>query len=237
MTKNDLIDKTLDVILYYTAPMAEKDILDELPSIDELNEQISFSKEHKKKMGVLFRKQRFKGKMLNLTSYAKKAAVCLLIISIIVGTISYFNVEAFRIEFLNLMLNFKEGYLNILVEDAKPDTEKRNTFILGNVEFGYIPDGFEIETNISNEFYEFSSVEKPYLYFSLQIMLIESNITTDTEDGFIAKIIINGNDALLFKKNNEETNLIWHSGDKMFSLSGNIIDSEIILIAENLKVN
>lgn len=66
-------------------------------------------------------------------------------------------------------------------------------------------------------------------------MISESEVTTDTEDGYITKIKINEEDAFLFKKGNEGNNLVWSSDNVIFSLSGNIADSEIIKVAENLK--
>ncbi len=238
MTKNDLIDKTLDIILYYTAPLAEKDMLDKLPSIEELNEDISFSKEHREKMNILFNKQYRKEKIFKIMQCTKRAAVWLFIISVLVGTISYYSVEAFRLNILNLGLQFKEGYANIFIKDRTTDSDNTNnndSIKIGNIEFGYIPDGFELETYVNNEDIEFKHTNNPSFYISLQIMISESEITADTEDGYTTKIKINGNDAFLFKKGNEGTNLVWSSDNVIFSLSGNIADSEIIKIAENLK--
>ena len=66
-------------------------------------------------------------------------------------------------------------------------------------------------------------------------MISESEITTDTEDGYITKIKINEDDAFLFKKDNEEINLLWSRDNEIFTLSANIAGSEIIKVAENLK--
>ena len=198
MTKNDLIDKTLDIILYYTAPLAEKDMLDKLPSIEELNEDISFSKEHRKKINILFNKQYRKEKIFKIMQCTKRAAVCLFIISILVGTISYYSVEAFRLKVVNLRLQFKEGYANIFIKDGTTDfdsADKNDSFKIGNIEFGYIPDGFELETYVNNEFVEFKNIDNPSSYISLQIMLSESEITTDIEGEYITKIKINEDDA------------------------------------------
>lgn len=189
-------------------------------------------------MATLFYKQYRKEKIFKIMQSTKRAAVCLFIISVLVGTISYYSVEAFRLKVMNLRLQFKEGYANIFIKDGTTDfdsADNNDSFKIGNMEFSYMPDGFKLETYVDNEYIEFKHTNNPSFYISLQIMISESEITADTEDGYTTKIKINGNDAFLFKKGNEGTNLVWSSDNVIFSLSGNIVDSEIIKIAENLK--
>lgn len=225
MNDKQPFDKTTEDILTCAAVLADRDIGEKLVEPDE---EIVFSKEHEDKMKKLFRKERQKQSMKVFSKYAKRAA-CILLVIVIGSGVAICSVEAWRIKFLNFVLEIGQPNTDFNFSDNGGLSYSDDEITLE-----YIPMGFEMTKNYSTRqrvFLVFTSGEK---YFQMIISDLDSNSSIDTEDGATEKLYVNGNEAI-YTTNKNINALIWHNNELTFSVAGNIAREEIIKIAENIK--
>ena len=73
------------------------------------------------------------------------------------------------------------------------------------------------------------------LFFSFSEYEPSAFTNLDTEDAEIRSVSINGSSALLINKRNTIT-IVWMNDEKYFILSGNIMEGELIKIADNVRL-
>ena len=130
MKYNDIFDNALNGMINEAANMvAEKDE-------EMLDEDILFSKEHQDKMDKLFKAERRKAAIKKFTKYSKWAA-CVVLVCVAVLGISLFSVEAWRVRFLNFVLESNQPNTDYNFSETKGTTYSDDYFILG-----YVPMGF-----------------------------------------------------------------------------------------------
>ncbi len=228
MKRNQLLEKTLDNTLHYIAPIAEEELMKEFNS--RFNGNIEFSKEHEGKIQKLFKTERKKQFSSQATLILKRIAIIFIIISV-VSTISILIVEAWRIKYLNFIIEVKDKYSDISLKEV---TFYNNSYKTEDIAFGYIPEGFLVEdTKITDNHLFIQFVNQNNLYFSLDVNSLDVNLSIDTENANLREILINDGKAVLVEKNNEKI-LVWNNDKHIFTLIGNIKTSEIIKIAENI---
>lgn len=212
-----------DDILKLAAEIADREIGE---SLKDPEEEIVFSPEHEEKMHRLFRRERRKISRRKFAKFAARAACVLLVIAIGCG-VTVYNVEAWRLRFLNFVLekdkpnsayNFKEGGgINYSDDD---------------VALNYVPMGFSLkrkdETSLSL-FYLFESEDK---YFYFETHSLDTDGTMDTENAVVEKTKVNGYDALFVSKNLWNM-LIWCDSNAAYSVTGDISREEIEKIAKD----
>lgn len=179
---------------------------------------------HKRKLRVFMNKSI---KILN------KVGIIVLIFTIIFA-ISYTTVEAFRLKVLNFFLTFEKEYASVSLAEEEAD---------GNITTGlsntyaptYIPEGYWIDNTIDEVNYkviEYINDKKEIIRFT------ESNFSTitniDTENAEIVKDIkINGVNGLFVTKNGKTT-ISWSMDNRIFVVSAQIREEEIVQIAESV---
>lgn len=231
MSQNNT-DKILEIMFEEAATNAAETIGKEMP---EVTENINFSKEHISKMNKLFKAQRRKEMLIKLAKVSKIAASILLTI-VLVGGISIFSVEAWRVKILNFIVDNNKHNTNIKFfdndnEDKVVDviTEYSNEHVL----LKYIPDGFEVnEEYISktNSFIAFVNEDK---FFNIDISNVDGEMSLDTEDSVVENVKIKDYNGMYISKGKVNM-LVWSNDFKIIILTGNIQKNEIIKIAENI---
>jgi len=225
MNDKQSLDKTTDDILTYAAMLADREIGEKL---DEPDEEIVFSKEHEDKMKRLFRKEWRKQSAKIFSKYAQRAA-CVLLVVIIGSGVAIYSVEAWRIKFLNFVLEIGQPNTDFNFSD-----NGGSSYSDDDITLEYVPMGFEMTDSYSTRqkvFLTFTSGEK---YFQIVISDINSNSSIDTENGTIEKADVNGYEAV-YTTNKNINALIWHNNELVFRIAGNIPKEEILKIAENIK--
>lgn len=232
MDNKDLINKALDIMLQPAASDAEDKIVNDiLKNLDD-NEHIEFSKEHELSMKKIFRNQRRKILLKELYFYSKRIAVFFLVVIVISG-VSIFSVSAWRIRFLNFVIDMKQTHTEInFSEDGGNDT-----YTSDEISFGYFPDGYKLEERDIGEKDIYLRFRNGENYFSFSIDRIAGlTFGIDTEGANVKRLTINGGEAIYSAKANANI-LVWHDDDYVYHIIGNIEEKEAVLIAENMKNN
>lgn len=226
MNENKLYDKLLDDLISHAAPIAIKEMVNEM---DE-PEPVEFSKEHEAKMKQLFKKERNRLRYKKILRHSKRVAIFIIIL-ITVITVSIFSVEAWRIKVLNFIINMQQTHSEI---DFNKEIVQGDSYISDEISFEYIPNGFKLQSNNYEEnmlFLRFTNKEQ---YFRFSTATIEGNMGIDTENGDVKRVIINENEGI-YSTNNNINILVWHDNDLSYTLFGNIKEIEMIKIAENIN--
>lgn len=183
-----------------------------------------FSKNHRQKMNKLFDKMRND----KYHKFTKRATRVLLVAAIVLSfTLTAFAVPTSR-DFL--IKKFKE-YSIFSVEDSS--TLK----IHGNINIGYIPDGFNQTENFESEYlYTYNYEGNANQWFSVEITSNSMDFVLDTEE-YEYEEFDGGNIKYFLYKSNQNTNgVIWHNEKYTFIVCGNLSKSEILNIAQNVNI-
>lgn len=223
---NETIDRAFDAMLDEAAAIVNKEEGEKLviPDID-----VEFSEEHKKKMEKLFRKERQKYRFRTAVTYMPRVA-CIILIIVAVMAAQSFDGEAWRKKFMNFIFN----------ADA-PDTEisfseEKQSEIYGDmVEFGYMPTGFTIEKSEVSRRHTLLAFCYKDKYFQFKLNDLDVGAALDTESAEAENIEINGCEGIYITKSDKDI-LVWHDGIYIYRITANIEKSEIIKMAENIKI-
>ena len=102
------------------------------------------------------------------------------------------------------------------------------------VVLNYVPEGYILTEKNSNKRRVTLNFERGSDYFTFGMCGSDTKETFDTENAIVEELWINGNEAV-FSFNENVNILVWNSDDKLFNLSSNISQNEMIKIAENAQ--
>ena len=220
-TDSKYMDKALDALIdEAAAELYEKEGDVEIPKAE-------FSPEHEKKMKQLFKKERRKYNLRRATAVAGRVA-CILLVVVAVMSVAIYSVEAWRVKFLNFIVDTDAPNTEIKFTDTK-----HSSFENDAMKIGYIPEGFELEEDYSskkNVFLTFSGEEK---YFQLKRNNISFNTAVNTEEGDVENVSIRGYEGIYVVNKNENV-LLWHDGTYTYRILSNLEKDELIKIAKNI---
>lgn len=225
MSDNKTLDKLFDEVIDEAAIIAAENLGQNLPE----PEKVEFSKEHERKMSKIFKKERNKLAFKKVVKYSKRIALLLIILGLISG-ITIFSVEAWRIKIMNFIVEMNQTHSEINFGDD----DKGDTYTSDEISFGYIPEGFKLESsdvNVKSVNLIFKGIES-YFVFSMED--INSAISIDTENASVKKNMISGKEAI-YSTNNNVNILVWHDEEFSYKLSGTIDEKEMMKIAENIE--
>lgn len=152
-----------------------------------------------------------------------------------VGGVLVMNVEAWRVPFLNFVLEITGEETSVSVGNSEQKNEKIQ--VSSNMELpAYIPDGYEIERTGS-------SVKKEYIIYKNalgNVILFSSFNSDEVELSKYAseakeEIDINGVRGFIVEGENQAKNsLIWGIEENVYTICGDIAIEEIIRMAESI---
>lgn len=224
---NDAFNKAIDELLDEAAHITvEKDSGElEMPT-----DNISFSDEHEVKMQRLFKSERRKIAAKKFRKYAVRAA-CIFLAIIVFSGVTIFSVSAWRVRFLNFVLDIGAPNTDYNFTDEKPAPQMDD-----RLQLDYIPEGFVIKESVSDDRsinFIFSNEDK---FFYVSSDGLNTNFSIDTENALVERIKINGFDAVYTANQNANT-LIWHDDDRAYTITGTVSKDEIFKVAKGLKNN
>lgn len=224
--QNELFEKAFEMMLEEAAAKADEKLGEniEIPS-----DEIIFSKEHEEKMKKLFRLEKRKEDRKKNFKYAQRVA-CVFLAFVLVSGVTLFSVEAWRIKFLNFVLELNEPNTDFNFNDNGGTTYSDDNVILH-----YVPMGFEMVQDSSTKTKIILHYESGEKYFSFSTDNKNANISIDTEDATIENLKINGCDAI-YSSNKNINILMWYDEETIYFVMGNILKDEIIKIAENAEI-
>lgn len=197
----------------------------EFEKCNDLEDDVEFSDEHKRKMEKIFAECRRRDFMNKVRTIAPKMAA-MFVLAIIMTNIITFSVEAYRIKFLNKNIDNNGKYTEVSFNN--------NAYSSDFVNLTYIPDGFMIKKEDLSEvstYLKFGYEEK---YFCFSTEAIEGTTQIDTENANVKYIEIDNKNVMLIEKDLENI-AYWNDNKYAYSLYGNIDADEIIKIIKNIE--
>ncbi len=226
MNENKTFDKLIDQLIHDAANISADNLGQNLPE----PEPVEFSEKHNLAMKKLFKQERRKIIIRKMIRNSKKVAILLLVL-VLTASISIFSVQAWRVKFLNFIMNIGQTNSDIQFWN---DNGSGDTYSSDDVTLGYIPEDFKFVSSQARMNGVSLLFQKDENSFALQIQPVDALLAVDTEKAEMEKIIINGKEAL-YSSNNNTNLLVWHDDIYSYLLSGNISKSEMVRIAEKVQ--
>lgn len=167
---------------------------------------------------------------------AQKVAAIIIILAISMTMLTV-SVEAFRVRVFNMILEQREKYLEIRLDEEEPMEGVKGNKQEEHYIPSYIPDGFELES-------EGGSGETATLIYknkNNQTILFDQAphgtvYQIDSEDAIREDIKINGFKGISLTKGDRIT-LYWNNGETSFIIISDIEFQELIRMAESITKN
>lgn len=202
-----------DILIGEASDMADSEIGAE---ISESFEDVGFSERRKKKMRALFKRERRREFHKNHPG-AKRAAAVVLVLALASSAAAIYNTDAWREIKMHFMV--VPGSLNTHINFSD---ERSTSYSDGFSTLGYIPQGFELTEDKSDEDVAALAFENGDEYFGFCASDLDVDSYYDTEDAVFDKTSVNGREAITVSKKNLNI-VIWHDDDWHYSVDGGFI--------------
>ncbi len=219
-------EQAFDMLLTEAAAIAADHIGS---SIQEPQEEIEFSQEHKQKMQRLFKSEKNKLRKKKGIKYIKRC-LCIAAIIAAVACVGVMSVSAWRAKILNFMMDIGGANSDYSYSEGTGSSYSDDYMTLG-----YIPEGYTQAANEVDKSNMFMVFENGENYFTVTIEATEGKASIDTEDSVVEHISINGYKAV-YTSNKNINILIWGDDRYSYTITANIPKEEIVKIAENIKI-
>ena len=219
---DSIFDKALDSMIAEAAKRADKELGEQADCTDE---SIEFSEKHEKKMNRLFSKVRRRQKLIKFSKYSRRAA-CVLIAVCVAGGVSLFSVKAWRNRVLNFVFDSKATHTDFEIVDST------QTFKNDYITVGYLPKGFELKDNSSDDVYTLLVFEKDQDNIKIGKYPIDMSVTIDTENSEVEEIVIRSHNGKYI--NNSRFNcVVWNTDEWIYQIITTLDKAEVIRIADS----
>lgn len=226
--------KVTDEMLYQNAAAARDIWLGTLPSDGEIPEH-KFSKDFEQKMKKLIKNQRRPGWVQISLLYLKRAAAVAMI-ALVVTAVGVMSVDAYRERVLQVVTQVFHEFTSYRFYTEGSDGYAQ----LPEVEFTYIPEGFElVESSVreTRAYYLYENTDGKF--FELNELLVQANgdygMILDTEDSQMEQFCIGDSEAICNTKGSD-TIVMWSNENIRLDVYGNIGVEEVKLIAQGVKL-
>ncbi|WP_313339561.1 DUF4367 domain-containing protein [Sedimentibacter sp.] len=231
-------EKLFEVLLSYAVKESAIKEINEMPTEEQIKENVYFSATFENKMKKLLKKQKHKRILRSAYVYSKKIAVFVsVIISIGFGTLM--TVEAVQKAVINTVVEWYEDHNGFIFKNT---SNKSAEEILNESKIklpAYIPEGFELsesEDYDSFKIYVYKNEEGKNLVFNATVVTDKNETFIDNEYTDYEIIEINGNEAYLFMGIEDNyVSIIWTDGNILYNISSDRNLIEIIRMVKSLK--
>ncbi len=223
MNSNNM-DKLFEELLNESASLTVKELAKELDN----EEPAEFSQEHQHRMKKLFAREKRKARMRKLGTYATRTAAVLAVLAVI-SFAAIFSVGALRVRFLNMFTNKQQTNTEIAFSDG-------SSYSNDIVTLGYVPEGFELESEKVMKNMSYLKFRKEEEYFTVDIRETFNDISVDTEEAGFEKIELNGSEMFYSEKENVKT-LTYCINESTIYIISNLKKEEMIKIQQNIQLN
>lgn len=245
-------DKFLDEILEKMIEDSVNAYVDE--EIEKANnqikdEEIEFSDIHKAKMKKLFKEAKNRENKKAVAAIGKKIAIvvlCAMLITVgLVGTVDAWRREVIKF----IMKSNDDNYMSITFGDDNNTEESGdienaedsgdNTFIIDDIHFMYVPEGFEFSKKDEGNKIQYYSFLRNNKKENLKLKKETINNTEkfiDIEKTSSEKYKFEDKEVFKVIKS-DRVHYVWYIGNASYSVCSNIENEEIILkFIENIKI-
>ena len=220
---DSIFDKALDSMIAEAAKRADKELGEQAGCTDE---SIEFSGKHEKKMNRLFAKVRRRQKLVKFSKYLRRAA-CVLIAVCVAGGVSLFSVKAWRNRVLNFVFDSKATHTDFEIIDST------QTFKNDFITVGYLPKGFELEKDFSNEMSALIRFENGKDDIKIGKYSLSASITIDTENSNVEEIKIHSYPGK-YIDNPRFNSVMWYTDEWIYQVISTLDRAEVVRIAESI---
>ncbi|WMJ76527.1 MULTISPECIES: DUF4367 domain-containing protein [unclassified Sedimentibacter] len=227
--KEYVTDKAMDAMLQTAASDIEDKAVDILLDGYE-GQNHKFSEKHREDMQKLFKKERKFRSARRIRTYSKRAAVIFIAV-IAISAITISSVSAWRVRFMNFILERTQYDTNIKFTDG---TSKADNYKFGEIKLEYVPEGFKLEKSESQKNHLYFAFRKDDEFFNFRTRDVRSSLSIDTEGANVKELTINGREAL-YSENDNIRILVWNYDEMAYILTGSISESELVKIAKSVK--
>ena len=199
----------------------------------EQPENVEFSKEHIEKMERLFSEERKRQRIIRYRKYASRAAA-VFVAGVFVTGVSVYSVEAWRVKFINFVLDRKPTHTEIRFSE-----QPLSNYTVNGITLNYIPKGFYLVGDYSKtgEYtsLEFQNDKGRILGFTCH--KVDSGLARkfDTEDSDVTEFIYKGFTAIKSIKSDIQI-LLWYDNNLIYSISCDLGEEELMKIADNIDI-
>jgi len=203
----------------------------ELPeSLDEWFD--AFQKSRIKELGKAEKTRKYR-------MYSRRAAIVFLVVIITAATVTM-SVEAYRIQFLNFIIETKQKYSIVNLEEYSGTSININDLPTDWKSFyypTYIPKGYQLLKALGDEKHKQMIFEDSDHH---KITFVQMKPTTtlqlDTEDANVIELEINGYQGMMTEENGY-TIINWYNQESLFTLDGEVEQDILIQMARSVKKN
>lgn len=218
-----------DEQLYKNAPFA-RDIWYETVKLKYSDDEHLFSFKFRKKMNVLIKES--KKKNTTRIGALVRRTVAIIFIAITVSLAATMSVEAYREKVIEVVKYIFEECTNYIFSSGKDANEILDVFIED------IPDGYllayENKTMHSYNAYFINGNNNVLVSVVMENKNMSHAVTIDSENASVEEIVINGDEAIYYAKEETNTIVIVH-GDVVVTLCGEISKEDIINFSKKIK--
>ncbi len=199
---------------------------------DVPEEKIEFSAGHEAKMQRLFEAEYKKQRRKQFKTYASRVAA-IFVAAVLVGGISVYSVEAWRVRVINFFQDRTEKYTEI-----KFTEDPVSSYSVNGITLNYIPEGYRLVEDSSvvgeHTILEFQDKEGHFVHYYVRKVNPTQSITIDTEDAVVTEFEYRGYRAIKSIKENIQI-LLWYNEEYKYNLKCNIGEEELMKIADNIN--
>lgn len=222
--ENNSMNNLFEELLKESAALAAKELGEEILQ----GEKAELSSEHQARMKKMFAAEKRKIRIRKFGRYASRAAAILVVMGIASGAV-VFNVDAFRFRFLSMFTKTEPTNTEISFHDG-------TSYSNGNITIGYVPEGFELDTEKITESLSILKFKKDTEYFTITVRDTYSSISVDTENAKVEKIEINGFDVFYSEKSGDNI-FEYYIDDCAINILSNMEKEVLIQVIKNIKIN
>lgn len=220
---DSIFDKALDSMIAEAAKRADKELGEQADCTDE---SIEFSEKHEKKMNRLFAKVRRRQKLVKFSKYSRRA-VCVLIAVCVAGGVSLFSVKAWRNRVLNFVFDSKATHTDFEIIDST------QTFKNDYITVGYLPKGFNITRNSSDDLSVLLMFENDEDNIKIMKYSLSASISVDTENSKVEEIKIHSHPGK-YIDNPRFNSVMWYTDEWIYQVISTLDRAEVVRIAESI---
>jgi hypothetical protein len=200
------------------------DLLDEYKDLDIPQSLDTWFESYHTKVKKLMRQKTRIKQSLKLT---KRVAIFLIAFLIVSATVIW-NVEAFRVKFLNMMIKDEGSYTSI--QAYNPDKDYSGDMKSPS----YMTDVLSLDDILDQEKMMVLSYSGPgELFLNYSVSTLDFNVQLDTENAVITDITIDGHPGFIAEKG--FINMYWHDDFYHYIIASNVGLDEMMKIAESVE--
>ena len=234
MDKHELNDKLFDELLKFVVDKKVDESPIDVPSDEELDNNISLRPDFEKKMDQFFKKATRKERGLRIRRTLIRVGVTAMGV-LVVFTAVIFSVDALRVPFLNFFNTVNQESTTIHVNDERADYSALGDQIKGLYLPTYIPDSYTVKTiDIKSSYYRIVLQDANQNSITMRKLLEGYSVGLDSESAEVESLTVNDGQAQYYVKDGINT-LVFKYDTNAFMLAGIVSKDELIRIAESIK--